>query len=344
MRSRKETDGLYLVFDCGPFGYKPLPNHGHADALSFELHAYGQTLLVDAGVYSTALGQNWRNFFRGTAAHNTVVVDELDQSILMDTRRVYRPAETTLHQWLTHEHFDFVDGSHTGYNRLAEPITHRRQIFFIKPEYWLVIDWLHGQGVHTFDLHFHLMPGVVSQHDPAIHTVYGGNIGQPGLCIAPVAGDEWQSEVITGSESPIQGWVSFFSGEKQAAPTVRFRQQRHAPAQFCTVLYPYQADKRPPIQVSPLPLKLNGQPDSLMITGLQVEIDQYVDFLVIDRSSEKSLKSFGEYETDAQLIYLRHHKQNRQLLKAIAHGGNRLLYQGQPLSATVVTSIIYWTS
>ncbi|MBI1879018.1 MAG: alginate lyase family protein [Chloroflexi bacterium] len=60
MRSGQGSVASYLAFDCGPFGYKPAPNHGHADALSFELHALGQTLLLDPGVYSTHLGGDWR--------------------------------------------------------------------------------------------------------------------------------------------------------------------------------------------------------------------------------------------------------------------------------------------
>ena len=34
MRAGEDERALYLVFDCGPFGYKVVSNHGHADALS----------------------------------------------------------------------------------------------------------------------------------------------------------------------------------------------------------------------------------------------------------------------------------------------------------------------
>ena len=71
------------MFDCGPLGEG---NHGHFDALSFELAAHGRSLVVDPGryTYSEAVdaidGVNWRPHFRGTAAHNTVCVDGRSQT------------------------------------------------------------------------------------------------------------------------------------------------------------------------------------------------------------------------------------------------------------------------
>ncbi|MCB0213795.1 MAG: alginate lyase family protein, partial [Anaerolineae bacterium] len=200
MRHGHTSAAPYLVFDCGPFGYKPVPSHGHADALSFELHAWGQTLLVDPGIYGTQLGQNWRNFFRGTRAHNSVVVDNLDQSILIDVWRVYQPAQAKLHQWITSDHFDFVDGSHNGYMRLPEGVTHRRRIFFVKPEYWIVIDTVTGSGEHTYDNYFHLMPNAVVQINQESQQVRAtGGVDDTGLIIAPLPpSDNCRVEVFTG--------------------------------------------------------------------------------------------------------------------------------------------------
>src|SRR5207249_1589723 len=72
-------DERYLVFDCGPLGRG---NHGHLDLLSFEMAAYGQSLVVDPGryVYDESGGTNWRVLFRGTGYHNTVQVDKKNQT------------------------------------------------------------------------------------------------------------------------------------------------------------------------------------------------------------------------------------------------------------------------
>lgn len=326
MRAGQAKEAKYLVFDSGPFGYKPLPSHGHADALSIELYAFGQTLLVDPGVYSTSLGHEWRNFFRGTRAHNTIVVDNQDQSILLDTRRVYKPAQTTVHQWLTHEHFDFVDASHNGYQRLTEPITHRRQICFIKPEYWIIVDTLEGTGEHEFDLYYHLMPNSKPHLNVDTHTLQVKNGPQTGLVIAPLQMSGLQSDIITGTTAPIQGWASFFSGKKQAAPTLRYHQKTVAPTQFCTILYPHDSEAIPAISISSLKIT-----DSNGITGLCIELDEYLDYLVLDRTPNNRSKSFANHETDAELFYARHKKITGTLEKVISLKDSQLRYHAQPL-------------
>ncbi|MCB0125248.1 MAG: alginate lyase family protein, partial [Caldilineaceae bacterium] len=76
-------DERYLVFDCGPLGEG---NHGHLDLLNIEVAAYGKALVVDPGRYTyhephpDSTATNWRVYFRGTAAHNTVQVDGLEQT------------------------------------------------------------------------------------------------------------------------------------------------------------------------------------------------------------------------------------------------------------------------
>src|SRR5690606_27950381 len=62
LRSGAGESSHYALFDCGPFGYTHDATHGHADALNLELHAHGQTWIVDPGVYSTHLGWEWRKF------------------------------------------------------------------------------------------------------------------------------------------------------------------------------------------------------------------------------------------------------------------------------------------
>src|SRR5204863_5097452 len=77
-RSGWDAQARYLIFDCGPLGDG---GHGHYDLLSFEAHAGGRAVVLDPGrrSYSEA-PPNLRRWFRGTAAHNTVCVDGLDQT------------------------------------------------------------------------------------------------------------------------------------------------------------------------------------------------------------------------------------------------------------------------
>jgi len=310
MRAGEDERALYLVFDCGPFGYKAVPNHGHADALSFELYAYGRTLITDCGAYSYYLGEQWRNYFRGSRAHNTFVVDGQDQSVLTGTRHVYRMAQATLHEWASTERFDLADGSHDGYRRLADPVTHRRCVLFVKPEYWIMIDRLTGRGHHTLEHYFHLMPWAVPQIERdtgAAHVL--DERACPVLTIAPVGAPSLRADCVSGATDPIQGWVSFYSGVKVAAPVVRYAQTTQMPAVFCTVLYPHRPHSAEAVQVSELEVKVDGRAaDKTAMYGVTVETNVYRDTCVIAGGQHAVWKTFANYESNAELVYLRHRK------------------------------------
>lgn len=310
MRAANEA---YVGFDCGPFGYTRAPGHGHADALSFEFFARGRNLLTDAGVYSYHLGKNWRQFFRGTAAHNTVQVDGQDQTQLLDGWRVLHPAHTTLHQWLTHPALDMVAGEHDGYTRLTQPVTHQRQLFFIKPDYVIVIDRLMGQGTHTFDLNFHLMPDaqpiVVSEQFVRVH-----HPDDVGLLISALTPPQTQLSVVEGETDPIQGWVSRYSGEKQAAPVVRYRLQAASmPVEFITVLCASPASAHTQLRLERLPLA----PPQF---GLQVAYGAWQDTLVVGATAERHF-SIGDCTLNAPMAYWRTLADGELWRAALPQGG-----------------------
>lgn len=296
MRAGAGASVRYLVFDCGPFGYGPAPGHGHADALSFELYADGRTWVVDPGVYSYHLGADWRNFFRSTAAHNTVSVDALDQSILVGVQHVLRPARTTLRHWVSAERVDFVDGEHDGYQRLAQPIRHRRQILFVKPDYWLVLDQLTGHGRHRYDWRLHLTAEAEVAIGPQVALVSVSGSGDPGLLVAWAP--DIPAQVVLGCVDPIQGWVSRYSGEKQPAPVICLTQDGPAPVEFAAVLCPI-GDSGPRRLVV---RTLASEPG---VGRLRIESDRWIDEIVIDRRPQAGVKDLNGWRTTGRLACAR---------------------------------------
>ena len=158
------SDGAYLIVTNGRVGTNGFGNHKHNDLLSFEFHARGQPLIVDPGSYVYTSDPEWRNRFRGTAFHNTLRVDEVEQNDLKP-EYLFRLFETS-----TVEHVRFEDapgyteyvGRHTGYARLPSPVVHERTLRLDKDAGALLItDRLQGSGRHALAWHFHFAPGVV---------------------------------------------------------------------------------------------------------------------------------------------------------------------------------------
>jgi hypothetical protein len=153
----------YLVVTNGIVGTKGFGNHKHNDLLSFEYHPDGVPLIVDPGSYVYTSDFDARNRFRGTAAHNTVQIDAIEQNDLKP-EWIFRLFETS-HA----EHVAFADGAdevryvgrHHGYERLVPSVGHERELRLRKSDGSLeIVDRVNGTGAHQLRWHFHLAPGV----------------------------------------------------------------------------------------------------------------------------------------------------------------------------------------
>ena len=123
--ARVERGPFVLHCDIGDIGPDYLPGHAHASSLCFELSAFGQRWVVNSGCSTYARGAE-RLRQRGTAAHNTVVVDGRDSSEVWSSFRVARRAHVRDASVLEHGERAVVEASHDGYKR-RPGVVHRRR-------------------------------------------------------------------------------------------------------------------------------------------------------------------------------------------------------------------------
>jgi hypothetical protein len=71
---------IYLAIRCGPNGQNGNGGHAHNDNLSFELNVRGRDFIIDGGSYLYTPFPNIRNVFRSTRAHNTLILNGLEQN------------------------------------------------------------------------------------------------------------------------------------------------------------------------------------------------------------------------------------------------------------------------
>lgn len=157
-----------LTWDCGPVGYAANPYHAHLDALSFTLSLDGVPILIDPGISEDDISDNRE--MRGTSAHNTVAIDQQNQSVLAPLGRrneVWAPARSTLISWASSQDCDVMTGSHDGYCRMELPVRHTRTIVSMRDKYWIVYDRFDGSGRHRTDQRFHCGPGVLIEQNEA---------------------------------------------------------------------------------------------------------------------------------------------------------------------------------
>ena len=160
-----------LIVDAGRIGPDYLPGHAHADTLSFELSIGGQRILVNAGT-SEYVGSR-RLLERGTAAHNTVVVDSADSSEVWSSFRVARRARPFAVSAVERADRITLSAAHDGYRRLGRGTDHHRT-WTLTAEALTIEDVLTGRP-RTGEAWFHLHPDItVSPCDGGYRLDLGG--------------------------------------------------------------------------------------------------------------------------------------------------------------------------
>lgn len=153
------------LLDVAPVGPDYLPGHAHADTLSFELSLFEQPLLVNSGTSCYGMSSE-RLRQRGTAAHNTVVVDGQDSTEVWGGFRVARRARPKGLSFESNELGQLdVRCGHNGYCRLPGSPMHVRH--WRLDDHGLVVeDKVAGRfGVAEARYHFHPQVRLIAQPD-----------------------------------------------------------------------------------------------------------------------------------------------------------------------------------
>jgi Heparinase II/III-like protein/Heparinase II/III N-terminus len=224
---------IRLLADAAPLGYLSIAAHGHADALAFTLSLGGEEFLIDPGTYAYHTQKLWRDYFRGTYAHNTVRIDEVDQSEIGGNFMWMRKAQARL---LRHEPQGQVQtwsASHDGYRRLRDPVTHTRELLLDADARTLtVVDTLQCQALHTVELCWHWAEhvDVTLSTDGVVASGYRSRI--------TLATDEatgvWTHH--RGETPRVSGWVSRRFDEKTPSATTAYRLKIKGDTKITTIL------------------------------------------------------------------------------------------------------------
>lgn len=196
---------ISVTLDCGELGFGPIAAHGHADALSITLRAFGGDVFVDPGTYDYFTYPQWREYFRSTRAHNTVEVDELDQSQMLGLFLWGARAAAHCIEWRPTDAGGTVVAEHDGYCRLKDPVRHIRFVTLDAESRTLtLVDELITRGRHLVALHFHLAETCV------VAELEGGRASiDTGRGMVEMAFDSrLKLDTLRGSIDPIGGWVS----------------------------------------------------------------------------------------------------------------------------------------
>ena len=154
----------HAIVDCAEVGMNGRGGHGHNDILSFELCLAGRPVVTDCGAFVYTADPAARDRFRSTAFHNGVQVDgeELNRFLVpSDLWRLSDDARPVDVRWRTGGAGGEVSAAHTGYERLADPVRHRRTCALSADgRLFTIRDELIAAASHRYTWRFHLAAGV----------------------------------------------------------------------------------------------------------------------------------------------------------------------------------------
>jgi hypothetical protein len=211
-----EHGGVHLVVDAGPFGAGSA-GHSHSDTLAFTLSRDDEELLIDAGTYTYTSAPE-RNWFRGSAAHNTIRIDALDQGTPEGPFRWMDKPEVQLESWSSGADCDFLQAvcRYRGFE-------HRRRIQFVKPSLILVVDEVAGPpGEHLIEQFWHSGETVAPDSPRSFRLGRRARLwlSQP-------------AEAMTGGE---HGWRSRVMGSREPAAVVHAELRTPLPVRWTAAI------------------------------------------------------------------------------------------------------------
>jgi Heparinase II/III-like protein/Heparinase II/III N-terminus len=282
-----------MTIDAGPQGIGH-SGHGHADALSVRLSLNGRRWLVDPGAFCY-MGDE-RNQFRGTSAHNTLMVDGIDQAVPEGPFAWSSLPTVQVDRWIEGKTFTLFAGNHTGYSRLPDPVLHRRFIFHLQDSFWLVRDVVEGRGAHQLEMFWHFAPDLelVKNGDALVARLKQPSQEDIRLDLLPMRDSGWTSEVKSGFVSPAYGL-------KIPAAIAASKIRVQLPAEHASLLTPLLHPSDEPGRF----LSANTPGDS---SKAEVQAYRYhglgQSHLMIF-AGEKQNWNFGPWTSDAGFLYCR---------------------------------------
>jgi hypothetical protein len=271
MRDGWSAQSSYAIVDCGPHGSSSCA-HAHADALAFEYAAEGRTWLVDPGTFTYTGDAKARDWFRASTAHNTVTVDGLSQSLPAGPFAWEHVAESHSKAFISDNTFDYFEGSHDGYERLDDPVTHTRSILFVKPDrereltsFIVVRDRFDARAQHRYALRYHAAPGCMLTADD--NTVTALDVAGHALSISAFG----VSKTTTRVE---EGWESRCYGQRESASVALFEAEGHGPQQFVSVITSRKSRRGGP----PWPPQIEEMTGAFQQAGAATEDRPYMAF------------------------------------------------------------------
>ena len=244
-RNGWDNEAIQMVVKAGP----PAFWHNQPDNGTFELWYDGKILFQDSGSYVYGGDQSvmeMREMFRSTSMHNTLV---------LNGKNIENTDSKTL-LWKPEGNIQILVTENQSYEKLK----HRRSIFFVDGQYFVIVDEAVGTAKGTVKLHYQ-MPRRKTSNSPANMTFITENEDGSNMklqCFGP------EGMVM----EKVFGWVSteYMKKLKRTNASFNVKKEDNKPVRYITVIVPKkEAAADPKISASFINEHFNNNSLKLMV-------------------------------------------------------------------------------
>ena len=266
MRDCWRRDAQYLLFDTGRlFG----------DKLSVLLYAHGRPLIAAPGIVGAG---------KGVGMEESVYVPDPDS------------------RWISTASFDFAEGWYKGDygdDDAARDLVHKRSIFYVRGEYFILHDLFLGEGEHRLEQIFHLTPGCAERLEGGILRTMDPNSGN--IVIAPTDADGPEVALGSGETSPQE---------------LAYVTNRVLPAAMNVVLFPSPPGAEVSLEIRLLDVAADAD---VLATGFSIAHGEFTDFVLISDDGFAEMTT-SEMEFRGEYVVLRVDGEGRPMWWGMVHG------------------------
>lgn len=271
---------LYTDMDGGTV------SHAHKDDNAIILSAYGKYLLADP-LYASYSDETAK--FGSTAFHNTVEIDGQNQK---------GGGKGDIQYWETNSIYDSTSNWSKSYRSNGTNEWHERNILYIRPGFFLVSDYLKpydtDTATHTYRQRWIMPPDADMTIDTDSMTARSNTASTANIQV--VQADKDNIALTKVNDRYIGTYTDRAVYTKSGSGAVLFD----------TVLYPEQAGER--VSVSSERIALENVSNN-GVSAVQVKItdqgrESDITYYLVHDLKQKTVRRFGDYETDARLAYV----------------------------------------
>ena len=283
-------------------------SHGHNDALSIAMFAYGKYLLTDQGYGSVQTG-NTMYYMKSPQQHNLVTVNDsrdyiVGGYVISDVRAESFDTVTKKDgeqmAFDSNKLFDFVEYKTDAYTTTQNS---QRSVTFLKNQkFWIVTDYhipTDTSVTNEFAQNWHLYPGAKMTIDSDTKVIESHFVNEPNVMVVPVDPSTIDKTEIRGT------WYSENGGQIVDSQKGMLYRSKKGNGVFSTIIMPMDVGEDYTITTNKLTNSLSDENINLFSFNVKNEVtnkESKFYYYHVNEASMQTTVSVGEYSTDANTL------------------------------------------